>query len=203
MPVGGYTAYTKVQRQNTAWLQHCKDGLQRKRSSLQTAFIVGSLVLMEGRLFTCFSKAVSRVQPGREGVSGDQPWSHSSAPNPVSLSDFSQRCATESSAEERWEVSPAEGKPCQAQAQAPLSKSSTPCLCQQVGDRTQDLQALHTHYGAALGLPDQLLRHSSSVSECLPAVRQALPCEPYRQGSCSCGAYICTVNIRQPGKITM
>lgn len=63
-PVGGYAAYTKVQRQNTAWLQHCKDGMQRKQSGLQTAFIVGSLVLMGGRLFTCLSKAVSRVQPG-------------------------------------------------------------------------------------------------------------------------------------------
>lgn len=90
-PVGGYTAYTKVQRQNTAWLQHHKDGMQRKRPSLQTAFSVGSLVLMGGRLFTCLSKAVSRVEPGKEGISGDQPWSHSSAPTQclfqISLND--------------------------------------------------------------------------------------------------------------------
>lgn len=153
--------------------------MQRNRSSLQRAFRVGGLVLV-GRLLIGLSKEVSRAEPGREGVFGDQAWSHSSVPNTASLSDFSQPCASESSAEARWEVSPAEEKPCQAQAQEPLSKASAPRPCLQVGDGAQDSQALPRHCGAALGLPDQppAQPQGSGSACCSPG----LPCEPRRQG---------------------
>lgn len=101
-------------------------------------------------------------QGGQQGlggrVSGDQAWSHSSVPVTTSLSDFSQQCASESSAEEQWEVSPAEGKPCQAQAQAALSKASALCLSKQVGYGAWGSQAVPRHREAAQGLPDQPLQ---------------------------------------------
>ncbi|OWK03529.1 SLA2 [Cervus elaphus hippelaphus] len=48
---------------------------------------------------------------------------------PSEETDFSWRCAPECSSEERWEVSPAGGKPFQAQASAPVcnTKILSPC----------------------------------------------------------------------------
>nr|XP_012610483.2 protein NDRG3 isoform X3 [Microcebus murinus] len=74
--------------------------------------------------------------------SGESPFSRSVTSNQSdgtqessSLSDFSLRCASKCPTEERWEVCPAEKKPCQAQARAPPSKARNLSPCKQNGTR--------------------------------------------------------------------
>lgn len=108
-----------------------------------------------------------------------QAWSHSSVPITASLSDFSPRCASESSSERQWEVSPAEEKVCQAQAQVPLSKTRALYPCNQVSFGAQTARS----FPGTTRLPRAFLtsrskqRQASLSACCIPGP----PYKPYRQ----------------------
>lgn len=135
-------------------------------------FTVWSPVLMGGRLSAGLSKEVSRT--AREGGCHTRP-----VPITASLSDFSPQCASESS-ERQWEVSPAEGKPCQAQAQVPLSKTRALYPCNQVSYGAQNSPVF----------PGTIRLHRTFLTSCSKQCQVSLsaccvpgpPHEPSRQG---------------------
>ena len=147
---------------------------------------------MGGISFPCVGQEVSRAELGQGGVEEGwagaggggglgtrlgEPWH---IPITASLSDFSWRCAPECSSEERWEVSPAGGKPFQVQASAPVCKARILSPCKQVGCAPWGSQ----------GLPDQPLRHSFKYKH---SFERSPPHEPHSQGPCSRGGYILVV----------
>lgn len=146
-----------------------KENKFRFAESLQSLVGRGwSLVLTGGISFPCVGQEVSRAELGQGGVEGGwagaggggglgtrlgQPWH---IPITASLSDFSWRCAPECSSEERWEVSPAGGKPFQAQASAPVCNTKILSPCKQVGCGPQG-----SHSNTALSI-------NIALSVCLP-----------------------------------